>query len=146
MNIGEVKQALKYLSTQYSVPSTQEPGGKTGRRAKGEERRAKGEGRRAKGAGRRAQGAGRRAQKRRNTTGILSTLLFLDAGNVYGFPFGHWALVFGLHQLKRAHQVADPFNWWSGWRDLNSRPHGPEPCALPSCATSRKLRIINTKL
>ena len=21
---------------------------------------------------------------------------------------------------------------WSEWRDLNSRPHGPEPCALPS--------------
>ena len=21
---------------------------------------------------------------------------------------------------------------WSEWRDLNSRPHGPEPCALPA--------------
>ena len=26
---------------------------------------------------------------------------------------------------------------WSEWRDLNSRPHGPEPCALPNCATPR---------
>ena len=25
----------------------------------------------------------------------------------------------------------------SGRRDLNSRPHGPEPCALPVCATPR---------
>ena len=22
--------------------------------------------------------------------------------------------------------------WWSEWRDLNPRPHGPEPCALPT--------------
>ena len=21
---------------------------------------------------------------------------------------------------------------WSEWRDLNPRPHGPEPCALPT--------------
>ncbi len=26
--------------------------------------------------------------------------------------------------------TARPF--WSEWRDLNSRPHGPEPCALPA--------------
>ena len=24
---------------------------------------------------------------------------------------------------------------WSGWRDLNPRPSGPKPDALPSCAT-----------
>ena len=23
-------------------------------------------------------------------------------------------------------------DFWSEWRDLNPRPHGPEPCALPS--------------
>ena len=28
------------------------------------------------------------------------------------------------------HSVAVSF--WSEWRDLNSRPHGPEPCALPA--------------
>ena len=34
-----------------------------------------------------------------------------------------------------ASRVASP--WWSGWRDLNPRPHAPEACALPSCATTR---------
>ena len=29
------------------------------------------------------------------------------------------------------------YNIWSGWRDSNSRPHGPKPCALPNCATPR---------
>ena len=27
---------------------------------------------------------------------------------------------------------------WSEWRDLNSRPLGPEPSALPNCATPRQ--------
>src|SRR5713101_8305745 len=27
---------------------------------------------------------------------------------------------------------------WSGARDLNPRPHGPEPCALPNCASPRR--------
>ena len=26
---------------------------------------------------------------------------------------------------------------WSGWQGSNLRPHGPQPCALPNCATSR---------
>src|SRR6266852_8592854 len=29
---------------------------------------------------------------------------------------------------------------WSGRRDLNSRPHAPQACALPGCATSRPVR------
>ena len=37
---------------------------------------------------------------------------------------------------KRADQPA-PHPVWSGWRDLNPRPLGPEPSALPNCATSR---------
>ena len=28
---------------------------------------------------------------------------------------------------------------WSEWRDLNSRPYGPEPYALPNCATPRNI-------
>ena len=28
---------------------------------------------------------------------------------------------------------------WSGRQDLNLRPHGPKPCALPNCATPRRL-------
>ena len=31
---------------------------------------------------------------------------------------------------------------WSRWQDLNLRPFGPEPNALPSCATPRCLNII----
>ena len=27
---------------------------------------------------------------------------------------------------------------WSRRQDLNLRPHGPEPCALPDCATPRR--------
>ncbi len=27
--------------------------------------------------------------------------------------------------------------YWSGRGDLNPRPHAPEACALPGCATSR---------
>ena len=30
----------------------------------------------------------------------------------------------------------------SGRADLNRRPHGPEPCALPVCATPRTAQII----
>src|SRR5689334_8570188 len=29
------------------------------------------------------------------------------------------------------------FRFWSGARDLNPGPHGPEPCALPNCASPR---------
>ena len=28
---------------------------------------------------------------------------------------------------------------WSGWQDLNPRPSGPKPDALPNCATPRYL-------
>jgi hypothetical protein len=31
---------------------------------------------------------------------------------------------------------------WSGRADLNRRPHAPQACALPGCATSRPDRII----
>ena len=31
---------------------------------------------------------------------------------------------------------------WSGRGDLNSRPLGPEPSALPSCATPRPRRAM----
>ena len=32
---------------------------------------------------------------------------------------------------------------WSEWRDSNSRPLGPEPSALPNCATPRKIKQPN---
>ena len=36
-----------------------------------------------------------------------------------------------------AHNVCTQRSLWSEWRDLNSRPYGPEPYALPNCATPR---------
>ena len=33
---------------------------------------------------------------------------------------------------------------WSEWRDLNSRPYGPEPYALPNCATPRYILLVFT--
>ena len=38
-------------------------------------------------------------------------------------------------EYRRARQ----FVKWSGWQDLNPRPTGPKPVALPSCATPRYL-------
>ena len=35
---------------------------------------------------------------------------------------------------------------WSGRLDSNQRPHGPEPCALPNCATSRSARKYFSRL
>ena len=46
--------------------------------------------------------------------------------------------IFALHVLlsevaKKALKSCDfKAFWWSEWRDSNSRPHGPEPCALPT--------------
>ena len=37
---------------------------------------------------------------------------------------------------ERSNQLSYPAKW-SGWQDLNLRPPGPKPGALPSCATSR---------
>src|SRR5712664_4409989 len=45
-----------------------------------------------------------------------------------------------------AHRPATPAGGrsdeWSGREDLNLRLHGPEPCALPGCATPRCDRAI----
>ena len=41
--------------------------------------------------------------------------------------------------IKRRRSKADFAPTWSEWRDLNSRPHGPEPCALPSMTAPRSL-------
>ena len=35
------------------------------------------------------------------------------------------------------------FRNWSGARDLNPGPHGPEPCALPNCASPRLELILS---
>ena len=39
---------------------------------------------------------------------------------------------------------------WSEWRDLNSRPHGPEPCALPAAlhpdASENRYRFLSAFL
>jgi hypothetical protein len=52
----------------------------------------------------------------------------------YSAPLGHLRIAVCLCTEPPCwHRVTD----LSGWRDLNSRPHRPERCALPSCATSR---------
>ena len=38
---------------------------------------------------------------------------------------------------KRTGILSDSGIFWSKWRDLNPRPFGPEPNALPNCATPR---------
>src|SRR6201987_1789937 len=35
---------------------------------------------------------------------------------------------------------------WSGRLDLNQRPHAPQACALPGCATSRRPAPISVSL
>ena len=42
-----------------------------------------------------------------------------------------------------AYFVCTQRSLWSEWRDLNSRPYGPEPYALPNCATPRYLVAVN---
>ena len=39
--------------------------------------------------------------------------------------------------IKNASAFCTRIVSWSEWRDLNSRPYGPEPYALPNCATPR---------
>ena len=39
-------------------------------------------------------------------------------------------------QNKKTQLYAE-FSYWSGWQDLNPRPTGPKPVALPNCATPR---------
>ena len=36
------------------------------------------------------------------------------------------------HQRRTTRNKAQYSLDWSEWRDSNSRPHGPEPCALPT--------------
>ena len=38
---------------------------------------------------------------------------------------------------KASHDGSE-YEIWSGARDLNPGPHGPEPCALPNCASPRR--------
>ena len=46
------------------------------------------------------------------------------------------SLVFG--QKKKRPSISRKSLSWSRWQDLNLRPFGPEPNALPNCATPRK--------
>ena len=40
---------------------------------------------------------------------------------------------------KKTSALRWPYMLWSGKQDLNLRPSGPKPDALPSCAISRKM-------
>ena len=63
----------------------------------------------------------------------------------YGSPMKSARLVEGRKRESKPYQqnktstCGVPVLFWSRRRDLNSRPLGPEPSALPSCATPRLL-------
>ena len=44
--------------------------------------------------------------------------------------------------IKTNNNNYDIFSLWSGRQDLNLRPSGPKPDALPGCATPRLLSFI----
>jgi hypothetical protein len=57
-------------------------------------------------------------------------------------PQDEWHRV-GIAQLIRMVEETPPepdlsSKRWSGAGDLNPGPHGPEPCALPNCASPRR--------
>ena len=45
-------------------------------------------------------------------------------------------------EQRRGYRDALSFAIWSEWRDLNPRPHGPEPCALPAALHPDSYPII----
>ena len=60
--------------------------------------------------------------------------------------WGYWASCCTWFQLGPRMVVChvachstNVYGIWSGRADSNCRPHGPEPCALPNCATPRGL-------
>ena len=50
--------------------------------------------------------------------------------------------VFNFCKIKKRRNIAlrsvSPLSFLSGRQDSNLRPHDPQPCTLPGCATSRK--------
>ena len=46
-------------------------------------------------------------------------------------------MAFALKKKTPSRTIQSPRRRWSEWRDLNPRPHGPEPCAIPNFATPR---------
>lgn len=46
-------------------------------------------------------------------------------------------------ELYRKSLLKAGFFSWSGWRDLNSRPHGPKPCALTKLGYTPKGATLN---
>ena len=42
----------------------------------------------------------------------------------------------------RSMYVKDTIKYWQGWQDLNPRPSGPKPDALPNCAMPRQSQSI----
>ena len=64
---------------------------------------------------------------------LISDLTVLALSLTY-IPFKK--IFFSLIKVLKVIMLSAPFIW-SGRRDLNTRPFGPEPNALPSCATPR---------
>lgn len=59
----------------------------------------------------------------------------LNYNNLRNKRSGQFDKCFGTE--KKTDYKACLITKWSGKQDLNLQPHGPKPCALPSCATSR---------
>src|SRR5271156_203181 len=47
-----------------------------------------------------------------------------------------------MRRPSKLNEDRTPVQEWSGRLDLNQRPHAPQACALPGCATSRPLRTV----
>ncbi len=58
-------------------------------------------------------------------------------------PQGNFGQISGVHIKRRADKRL--LVHWSRRRDLNPRPLGPEPSALPNCATPRQLFYYNKR-
>ncbi len=68
-------------------------------------------------------------RQHRFSNGLNYSIIFLPCQLLFLF------FIFFMKRKKQSKRNFAPF--WSGLRDLNPRPHGPKPCALPNCAKPR---------
>ena len=79
---------------------------------------------------------GKTSKKR--PTGAFFLRFLLIPNRSLGTNKRPWVQIKPLQTKKRkAHPADTLFSFWSEWLDLNQRPLGPEPSALPNWATPR---------
>jgi hypothetical protein len=83
-------------------------------------------------------GAGRRA----TAEALFERIDILGGETDYTFTLNAHAETGGCDAAFRAGVVRVKGSVWSGREDLNLRPHRPERCALPSCATPRPRVLV----